>query len=144
MGAEMNDMAFNFASALAVAGSAFVGLTHVVPRPQLTDYFEVTKLSAERAGQGAVMHVDRVIKQPLHMGFTVRVLTEGHEGWVEHCAMTSGTILYQPGRALPDPVTLDWWTWGRCPTLPAGRAMIETTWSPEGGLDPLTVTIEVE
>ncbi len=140
----MNDMAFNVVSAMAVAGSAFVGLTHVVPRPQLDDYFEVAKLEAVRQGDTAILRVDRTIKQPLHMGFTVRVMKEGYEGWVEHCAMTSGTILYSPGRALPDPVTLDWWTWGRCPTLPEGHAMIETTWSPEGGLEPLTLTIEVE
>jgi hypothetical protein len=139
----MNDLAFNFASALAVAGSAFVGLTHIVPRPILSDYFDVAKLTAVRQGNTALLTVDRTIKQPLHMGFTVRVLAEGREGWVEHCAMTSGTILYQPGRSLPDPVTLDWWTWGRCPTLPAGRALIETTWAPEGGLAPLTMTIEV-
>ncbi len=140
----MNDLAFNFVSALAVAGSAFVGLTHVVPRPQLSDYFEVKQMEATRQGRSAVLQVDRVIKQPIHMGFTVRVLREGYEGWVEHCAMSSGTILYQPGRTLPEPVTLDWWTWGRCPTLPPGKAMIETTWAPEGGLDPLTVIVEVD
>lgn len=140
----MNDLAFNFASALAVAGSAFVGLTHIVPRPQLSDYFVVSQLEAVRQGNSATLIVDRTIKQPLHMGFTVRILGEGSEGWVEYCAMTSGVILYQPGRALPDPVTLDWWTWGRCPTLPRGKALIETTWSPEGGLEPLTMTIEVK
>lgn len=140
----MNDLAFNFASALAVAGSAFVGLTHVVPRPVLSDYFEVEKLEAVRQGNTAILKVARTIKQPLHMGFTVRVLADGGEGWVEHCAMTSGTILYQPGRALPEPVTLDWWTWGRCPTLPKGAALIETTWTPEGGFEPLTMTIEVK
>lgn len=140
----MNDMAFNFVSALAVAGSAFVGITQVLPRPALEDYFEVASLTAERAGDTAVLHVDRTIKQPLHMGFTVRIMKQGHEGWIEHCAMTSGVILYSPGRALPDPVTLDWWTWGRCPTLPEGPALIETTWSPEGGFEPLTVTLEVE
>ena len=139
----MNDMMFNFASAMAVAGSAFVGLTHVVPRPNLSDYFVVDRLEATRSGDTAILSVARTIKQPLHMGFTVRVMKEGYEGWVEHCAMTSGVILYAPGRALPDPVTLDWWTWGRCPSLPPGRALIETTWSPEGGLPPLTITTEV-
>ena len=140
----MNDMAFNFASALAVAGSAFVGLTHLVPRPNLADYFEVTKLDAVRQGDTAILHVARTIKQPIYMGFTVRVLADGREGWVEHCAMSSGTILYQPGRVLPDTVDLDWWTWGQCKTLPEGRALIETTWSPNGGLPPKTVTIEVD
>ena len=140
----MNDMAFNFVSALAVAGSAFVGMTHIVPRPSLSDYFEVDKLEAHRVGKTAVLDVQRTIKQPLHIGFTVRVMAEGPEGWVEHCAMTSGTILYQPGRALPRPVTLDWWTWGRCPDLPDGPAMIETTWQPEGGLEPLTISLVVK
>lgn len=140
----MNDLMFNFASALAVAGSAFVGLTHVVPRPILSDYFEVEKLEATRAGNSAILDVVRTIKQPIHMGFTVRIMKEDSQGWVEACAMTSGVILYQPGRSLPDPVTLDWWTWGRCPTLPAGKSLIETTWSPEGGLPPLTITTEVK
>jgi hypothetical protein len=140
----MNDLAFNFVSALAVAGSAFVGLSHVVPRPNLDDYFTVDRLEAERDGDTAILHVDRTIHQPIHMGFTVRVLAEGSEGWVEHCAMTSGVILYQPGRALPDPVTLDWWTWGRCTKLPKGKALIETTWAPEGGFAPLTITTEVK
>lgn len=139
----MSDMAFSLVSALAVAGSAFIGLTHVVPRPSLSDYFEVTRLDAVRDGDTALLMVERTVKQPLHMGFTVRVLADGREGWVEHCAMTSGAILYQPGRVLPEPVTLDWWTWGRCPTLPEGRALIETTWAPEGGLAPLTIATEV-
>lgn len=135
----MNDLAFNFASALAVAGSAFVGLSHIVPRPNLADFFEVENLVAVREGDTALLQVSRTIKQPLHMSFTVRILGDGREGWEEHCAMTSGVILYQPGRSLPDPVTLDWWTWGRCPTIPAGPAMIETTWAPAGGLPPLTI-----
>ena len=140
----MNDMAFNFISALCVAGSAFVGLSHVVPRPVLSDYFEVKKLEFHREGETAILDFEREIKQPIHMGFTVRVMKEGREGWIEDCAMTSGVILYQAGRDLPDPVDLDWWTWSRCPTLPSGKVLIETTWTPAGGLPPLTIAREVK
>ncbi len=142
----MNDgLAFPFVMTLAFAMLGVDTGLSLAPRASLSDFFAVNSLTAEREGESAILTVDREIKRPLHMEFSVRVQVRRGTGWVDDCAMSSGVIAYSPDAELPDPVTLDWWTWGECPTLPAGPARIVTTWAPDPpGLEPLTVIAEVE
>lgn len=141
----MNDgLAFPFAIALGISAMGVDTAVRVMPRPALSDAFEVRSIKAHRQGDTAILNVDRVIKRPVNMQFSVRVMTRGPNGWIDTCAMTSGVIQYHPDNALPDPVTLDYWTWGECATLPAGKARVVTTWYPEPrGLEPLTVVADV-
>jgi hypothetical protein len=138
-------LAFPFAIALGISAMGVDTAVRVMPRPQLSDAFEVHSIRAERVGDTAILHVDRTIKRPVNMEFTVRVMQRGPNGWIDTCAMNSGVIRYSPDAALPDPVTLDWWSWSECATLPAGEARIVTTWVPEPrGMEPLTVSVNVE
>jgi hypothetical protein len=141
----MNDgVAFPFAIALIFAAMGVDTAVTVLPRAEMPQFFEVHSITAERRGDAAVLIVDRSIHRPLHMAFSVRVMAQGRSGWIETCAMSSGVIEYQTDNALPEPVTLDWWTWGQCPDLPPGPARIVTTWTPAiKGFDPLTVTTDV-
>lgn len=141
----MNDgIAFPFAIALIFAGMGVDTAVSVLPRAEMTQFFQVRSVTAERDGSTAILRVDRSILRPMHMSFSVRVLAHTARGWVETCAMSSGVIEYQPDNALPEPVTLDWWTWGRCPHLPEGPARIVTTWTPAvQGFDPVTVSTDV-
>lgn len=119
--------------------------TRMMPRAGLDTFFEVRSVTAERVGGTAILHVDREIHYPIHMAFTVRVMEQRGLGWQEVCAAPSNVILYLPDAELPDPVTLDWWTWGKCPNLPDGPVRIVTTWEPEPrGMEPLTVVTEIE
>ena len=59
--------------------------------------------------------------------------------------MQSDPILYQPDAVLDQPVTLTWWTLGRCPVVPPGPSRIVTTWSPTArDMQPVTHITEVE
>lgn len=142
----MNDgLLFPFAIAIGVGLMGVDTAVTLMPKPSLDAFFRVDSITAERVGDTAVLHVNREILHPLHMTFSVRVKAKGAHGWVETCAMTSGVILYQPDAELPQPITLDRWTWGRCPELPEGPAMIVTTWAPDSpALEPLTVITEVK
>jgi hypothetical protein len=140
-----DNFAFPFVIALTVSLMGVDTAVNVLPKADLAAFFEVHSIEFERAGDTAILHVDRTIHRPINMAFTVRIMSETPRGWVEVCRAASNVILYEPGRALPDPVTLDWWTWGQCPTLPEGPAQIVTTWDPEPmGLEAVTVKAEVD
>lgn len=147
MGAEVTDMSmpFQFVGALAIAGSTFLSIVQVMPQPKTSDYFEVGYVTGQRVGQSAELTVNRAIKAPLHMRFTVRVMEQEPAGWNEFCNMSSdAAILYQPNAVLPEPVTLDWWTWGECPVLPPGPARVITTWTPtDAGFQPVTAITDI-
>ena len=139
-----DSLAFPFAIALTVSLMGVDTAVKVMPKADLAEFFEVQSVTAKRVGDGAVLDVQRVIHRPVHMAFTVRIMAQEPSGWTEVCQAPSNVILYEPGRALPDPITLDWWTWGKCPTLPSGPAEIVTTWDPEPfGLASITVKTEV-
>ena len=147
MGAEVTDMSvpFQLVGALAIAGSTFMSIVQVMPRPATGDFFEVTYITGKRIGNTAELDVNRTIKAPLHMSFTVRVMEQEAKGWSQFCTMsTDGAILYDPDNRLPEPVTLDWWTWGECPALPPGPARIITTWTPtSAGFQPVTAITDI-
>lgn len=137
-------LAFPFAVAVSLTLIGVDTAVTLMPKPSLDAFFKVDSVTAERVDDTAVLKVDRQILRPLHMTFSVRVKGNGAHGWVDFCGMSSGVILYEPDAELPDPVTLDWWTWGECPTLPPGQARIVTTWAPDSpALEPLTVITEV-
>lgn len=141
----MKDLVFPFAIATGFAMMGVDTAVTVLPRADLGEFFTVQSLTATRSGDTATLEVDRQIKHPIHMAFNVRIQSLGEKGWYETCAMQAGPILYQPDAALPEPVTLDWWTWGECPTLPEGKARIVTTWIPEPkGMAPITAIAEVK
>lgn len=136
---------FHFAGALAMAGSLFVGAVEIMPRVTTTDFFEVQSVTADRVGDTAHLKVSRIIHGPIEMQFTVRIMSENAGGWSQFCKAESGVFQYRPEAVLPEPVTLDWWTDGHCPSLPPGPVRIITTWTPaKSGLDPVTVVTEVE
>lgn len=131
------------ASGLAAAGVQAM-LPHM-PRAELQDYYDVQKVEARRLGSGAVFDVQREVKAPLVMGYTVRVLHITDKGAEQICIAQGGPFTYRPDAILPDPITLAWWTGGKCVSLPPGRVQIETTWDavvPD--FDPISVTTEVQ
>ena len=131
------------ATAAIVSGLITTAIPGFLPHKRTADFFEVHEIYAQRAGTGADMYVDRTIKAPVQMSFVVRILGWTGAGWKQVCIMEGGPLLYRPDAVIDNPVSLDWWTNGKCPELPSGRAMIETTWKPVG-LAPLTVSVEVE
>ena len=138
------DGVFALAVAMGVSGLLVDGVVRMVPERNTEDFFQVHEIKAVRDGDGANLFVDRSILMPIHMGFTVRVMEKTPTGWRQYCGAPADPFLYQPDAVLDQPVTLDWWTWGKCPTLPEGPARIVTTWTPTArGLQPLSYTVEV-
>ena len=93
-------------------------------------WLEVRSVRVQNGAAGAsiVMRVDREIKRPFAAVWTaqVRTVRESGEGYVACTA--SAYSEYKDGAELPEMLTLDWWTDGRCATLPAGRYMLSTAW----------------
>lgn len=139
------DGLFAVAVAMGVSGLVVDGVVSLVPEPKTQVLFEVHEIRAERVGDTANLFVNRSIYAPVHMEPTVRIMEKTKGGWREFCFAPSSPFLYQPDAVLDQPVTLDWWTWGKCPVLPDGPARIVTTWSPAGrGLLPVTYTVEID
>lgn len=140
----MADHVFAALVAFGVSGLVIDAGVKIMPKPQTSDFFAVQSVRAVRAGDTADLWVDRQIIRPVHMRATVRVLQWSRAGWREHCIAIGPAMQYAPDRVLDQPVTLDFWTWGQCPTIPEGRVQIETTWAPIApGMVPVTVTAEV-
>lgn len=82
-----------------------------------------------------VMSVDRTIHRPFLADWSVIVRQWNGHNWVVWCAANGGGE-YRPDAALPDPVTLAWWSNGRCTTPPEGQYLIATVWTIRGGMLP--------
>lgn len=144
--ADIQSMAFAAAVSFVSFSIVTDGVKSTLPRDEPTTdrFFEVASVVAHRDGDTATLDVDRTIKRPFAMSFSVRVMEGVDGGWREFCAMQGPVIEYRPESVLPDPVTLDWWTWGQCATLPDGAAQIWTTWTPADDLlAPVSVVAEV-
>lgn len=74
------------------------------------------------------MTVERTIHRPFVGFWAVNVKREGNNGFSFACG-SSGTIDYQPDVQLPDPLTLDWWTYPIPCNLGPGRYRVDTTWT---------------
>ncbi len=139
------DTVFAMMVAAGVTGLAVDSMVKVAPKPVTADFFDVREIKAERDGSGALLWIDRDIHRAVYMAATVRIMAQMDSGWREYCIADGPTILYNPAAVLDQPVTLDWWSFGQCPSLPPQRAMIETTWAPrDPALDPVTVDVTVE
>lgn len=141
----VTDTVYALMVAAGVTGLAVDSMVKVAPKPVTADFFDVREIKAERAGSGALLWVDRDIHRAVYMAATVRIMAQTNSGWREYCISDGPTILYNPAAVLDQPVTLDWWSFGKCPYLPPHRAMIETTWVPrDGSLEPVTKQVVVE
>ena len=78
-----------------------------------------------------VLFVDRAIHRPFVGEWSVLVRRFDEGEWTIVCA-ASGVSDYRPDAALPDPLTLDWWTNGQCGTPSPGRYLISTIWTIKG------------
>lgn len=74
------------------------------------------------------MVVERQILRPFRATWVVTVMREGSSGFYTFCT-ARGENDYLPDNALPDSMTLDWWTWPHQCHLPPGRYMVNTVWS---------------
>lgn len=80
------------------------------------------------AGQAISFIVDREIRHTFYGEWTVSLRRAiGDQGYVS-VPCGRGATTYRPDAALPNPVTLEWWTDGACATLPVGRYQISTQW----------------
>ena len=75
-----------------------------------------------------VMKVDRTIHQDFVGRWTVDVERFEKNGFVQVCS-AEGHGNYSTDNGLPDPLSLDWWTWPtKCTPIEAGKYRVETTW----------------
>lgn len=116
---------------VAAAWLLWLGVVHLWPGSWWFDVRRVVVFDAP-AGVEILMEVDRVIHRDFVADWSaiVRRWTDG--GWTVEC-VGRGKSNYVPGAALPDPLTLAWWTDGACPTLPPGRYFVSTIWTIRGG-----------
>ena len=75
-----------------------------------------------------VLLVDREIVRPVYGEWVVTVRRYTGHGWTLACPPARGASDYSPQAALPQPLTLDWWTEGQCNITEPGRYFISTTW----------------
>ena len=96
-------------------------------------WFEVRRVLVFDAIAGAevLMEVDREIHRPFLANWFVVVRRYNDGAWEVVCT-ADGSADYRPEAALPDPLTLDWWTQGACPSLPPGRYLVSTIWTIPG------------
>jgi len=78
-----------------------------------------------------IMDVDRTIHRQFVADWSVVVREYRAGAWIVYCT-GRGTSNYRPEAALPEPLTLEWWTDGACPTLEPGRYMVSTIWTVRG------------
>ena len=139
------DAIYGLAVSIGVVGLVTDSVVKLAPPPVTADFFEVAEIRAEREGDTASIWVNRTVHRAIYMTATVRVMQPTRRGVEQVCIADGPTILYRPEAVMPQPVDLDWWTWGHCPMLPEGRTVIETTWTPRGAaLEPVTVEVTVE
>lgn len=103
-------------------------------------YLDVISVTVDDAPVGQVpkMHVDRVIKQNFVGRWVAEVeIISSQSAFIYQCG-SFGEATYNIENKLPEPLTLDFWTWPiKCtPTVP-GSYRVETTWTIQlpGGLE---------
>ena len=109
-----------------VLGFASLITVHLWPAAFWLEVKDV-KAGPARAGEDVPMVVARTIKHPFLGTWTATIRKWDGDGWVVYCA-AQGTAQYETGAELPNHLTLDWWTAGRCPFLPAGNYTVGTLW----------------
>lgn len=86
------------------------------------------------AGAPVVMQASRTIRRPFTAEWNVLVRRATPSGWEIVCTASGGGD-YRPDAALPDPLTLHWWTNGQCPVIgQSGQYMVSTIWTIGAGI----------
>jgi hypothetical protein len=85
-------------------------------------------------GADVMLQVDRKIRRPFTAEWRVLVRRLNPDGRLEIVCAATGGGDYRPDAALPEPLTLRWWTNGQCPHPPPGQVMISTVWTINTGL----------
>ena len=83
------------------------------------------------AGAEIIMEVDREIHRNFIADWSVNVRRWVGGHWTLICT-ARGTSDYRPEAALPDPLTLSWWTDGQCASMREGRYLVSTIWTIRG------------
>jgi hypothetical protein len=87
-------------------------------------------------GETPIMHIDRTIHQDFLGTYIVDVEQMQMDGRFTVVCSAYARTFYRSDAVLPEPVTLDWWSWPiKCALLP-GRYRVETTWLIETPLFP--------
>ena len=92
---------------------------------------KTVQVGPAQASRPVPMVVDRVVRRQFTATWYVTVKQWSERGWTVYCT-SYGINSYHPENVLPNELTLDWWTNGRCATLPAGRFNVDTTWVVHG------------
>lgn len=120
----INSWIFTWAALVIVA--AWWGV-HVLPRADHWAEFRSMVVADAPLGDPIIMEVDRIIHRPTFGEWHVVIRKQTRAGWSTFCT-ASGESDYSPDAALPDPLTLEWWTEGQCSLTEAGLYFIATTW----------------
>ena len=103
-------------------------------------WFNVKSVHVEdtTVGKPPVMDIERIINADFMATWLVEVEQQLHGGYAVMCA-ARGESAYRTDAVLPDPTTLDWWTYPVKCDLPAGRYRVETTWQMDIPFAPVKV-----
>jgi len=96
-------------------------------------WFDVVSITVadSKVGDPIVMRVERVIYSRFHASWIVSVRRVDKDG-LELACVAAGESDYLPEAKLPQPLTLDWWTYPVTCNLNPGKYRIDTVWR----LDP--------
>lgn len=145
-----SDLVFGSVISVVFMSVMVVNMADLAPDTVMrtSDYFEVHGIDARRVDDTAHLRVNREIHEPIEMSYNVRIMEYVAGGWIERCIAEGGPLEYRPEASLPEIVTLDWWTNGKCSTLPDGDTQIWTTWTPWSAagphLAPVSVVVDVK
>jgi hypothetical protein len=102
--------------------------SHVLPTSRYWFIAESMVIPDAPVGDDVLMIVNRTIKRQVFGEWTVTVRAQQENGWSIYC-VARGESDYSPLAVLPDPLTLDWWTYGQCEPPPPGTYFVTTTWA---------------
>jgi hypothetical protein len=108
-----------------------VGLTALVLWPA-TRWMVVKTVHIADTPKGAPveMIVDRSVVRPFTGQYNVSIHAWHDNAWVAYCnTAVSNPWEYQAGARYPVPLTLEWWTGGKCHPLPPGEYQVTTRWN---------------
>lgn len=107
-----------------------IGLTAIMWWPA-SWWFDVKTVHIADTPRGTPVEiiVDRSILRPLTGQYNVSIHVWSENAWVAYCnTPMSDPWEYKVGAKYPVPLTLKWWTAGRCHPLPPGQYQVTTRW----------------
>jgi hypothetical protein len=119
----------------------YLGYLQLLPP---SHWLEVRKISVFDTIEGETpkLDVDRTIRRPFFGYWTLSVREVTPNGITQVCE-ADGKSRYRLDAALPDPITLDWWSTGQCSVIERGQYIVTTTWRWSVGFLGLTFNKEV-